>query len=155
MSAVKKIATRQYQHIVQEAITPAAGLTLPPQGWLCTVRNALSMSGAQLARRLGSTRAWINRTEKAELSGGVTLKTMQHMAQAMGCRFVYAIVPENGGIEDLILAQARKKAAQLVKKTNTQMALEAQTLAPKQISYEIDRLAKEMIEAMPSDFWDE
>lgn len=155
MPAVKKIATRQYRRIVQEAVKPAIELALPPQGWLCTVRNALSMSGAQLARRLGSTRAWINRTEKAELTGSVTLKTMQHMAQAMGCRFVYAIVPENGGVEDLILAQARKKAARLVKKTNTQMALEAQTLAPDQINYEIDRLAREMVEIMPSDFWDE
>lgn len=155
MPTVKKIAARQYRRIVQEVVKPAAALALPPQGWLCTVRNALSMSGAQLARRLGSTRAWINRTEKAELSGSVTLKTMQHMAEAMGCRFIYAIVPKNGGVDDLIYAQARKKAAQLVRKTSTQMALEAQTLAPDQIDYEIDRLAREMVETMPSDFWDE
>lgn len=155
MSAVKSVVTRQYRHIVQQALSQAVGLTVPPEGWLCTVRKALGMSGAQLARRLGVTRALINQTQKAELAGGVTLKTMQHMAEAMGCRFVYAIVPKEGGVDDLIRVQARKKAARLVAKTNTQMALEEQSLSSDQINYEIDRLVREMAEAMPSDFWDE
>lgn len=155
MSAIRKIATRQYQRLVQDAVQPADRLVLPPQGWISTVRSALGMSGAQVARRLGSTRAWISRTEKAESSGSVTLKTMQRMAEAMGCRFVYAIVPVNGGVEDLILTQARKKAARLVAASNTQMALEAQALTKDQVEYEVERLARQMMEAMPPDFWEE
>jgi len=152
--ALKKIVTRQYQAVVQQALNSTAELPLPPEGWICTVRKALNMSGAQLARRLKATRAWVHRTEKAELAGGVTLNTMKNMADAMGCRFVYAIVP-NGSIDDLVFTQARKKAVALVKKTSTQMALEAQTLSDDQIHYEIDRLTREVAENMPSDFWDD
>ena len=152
--AIKKVVIHQYRRIVQQAAEKVAGWITPKEGWICTVRKALGMSGVQLAHRLGVTKALAYRNESAELSGSVTLKTMQRIAEAMDCRFVYAIVP-NGEIDELILKQARKKAAVLVKKTNTQMALEEQSLSADQINYEIDRLAREMAETMPSDFWDE
>jgi len=44
------------------------------------------------------------------------------MAEAMGCRLVYAIVPANGSVDDLILLQARKKARALVTQAGTHMA---------------------------------
>ena|SRR5688572_27175043 len=152
--AIKKIVTRQYRDIAQQALGNAALWFIPKEGWICTVRKAFGMSGVQLAQRLGVTKAWVYRTEKAELSGGVTLKTMQRMAEAMGCRFVYAIMP-NSDIETFMFNQAKKKAASLVKKTNTQMALEAQALSEEQIAFEIDRLARDMVQNMPSDFWDD
>jgi predicted DNA-binding mobile mystery protein A len=58
---------------------------------LKTVRKAIGMSGSQLANRLGVTKGRVSQAESAELSGSATLKSMHSMAQAMNCRFVYAV----------------------------------------------------------------
>jgi predicted DNA-binding mobile mystery protein A len=149
--SVKTVARRQYQHTVDHV----AGLfspARPPEGWLRTVRKALGMSGAQLAKKMGITRSRVAQAEMAELSGGATLKSMQTAAEAMGCRFVYAVVPE-GRIEDLIKSQARKKAAALVGVASVHMALESQTLADDKIAQEVERLTRELAEQAPSDLW--
>lgn len=112
------------------------------------------MSGAQLARRMGVTRARIAQAETSEGEGGITLKSMQATAEAMGCRFIYAVVPE-GHVEDLILAQARRKATALVNAASNHMALESQTLPDDRIAKEIDRLTHELARDMPADFWND
>jgi predicted DNA-binding mobile mystery protein A len=148
---VKTIALQQYQRIVDKA-APHATLQTPPEGWLRTARKALGMSGAQLAKKMGLTRARIAQAEQAELHGGVTLKSMQATAEAMGCRFVYAIVPPHR-IEDIIMEQARKKAKAIVGTASKHMALESQTLPKDKIAKEVDRLAEDMAREMPSDLW--
>ena len=152
--SIKKIVVSQYQGIVNSTANQSRGISTPTEGWVRTVRKALNMSGAQLAKRMKVTRARVQKIETAELDSAVTLKTMQCTAQAMGCRFVYAIVPEQE-IENLISEQARKKAEALVHTTNTHMALEAQTLPNEKVNYEIERLTQEILNKMPMDFWDE
>lgn len=150
----KAVASKQYRAIVNRANAPfrrqRAGM--PREGWIATVRKALGMSGTQLAKRLGVTRARISQAERAEVVGGVTLKTMRATAEAMGCRFVYAIVPETR-VEDIIAAQAHVKARAVVAKASAQMALEDQALSRTQNAEEIERVADELMRAMPSDFW--
>jgi predicted DNA-binding mobile mystery protein A len=151
--SVKNVAQQQYQRIVDAAATTLSGSTsVPPEGWLRTVRKALGMSGAQLGKRMDVTRARIAQAEHAELTGGATLKSMQAAAEAMGCRFVYAIVPDKR-IEDVIAAQARKKAAALVGTASTHMALESQNLPKDEIAAEVARVAGELAREMPPDFW--
>jgi predicted DNA-binding mobile mystery protein A len=149
--SVKSVAQQQYQRLVDGA-AGHIGLRTPPEGWLRTVRKALGMSGAQLAKRMGVTRARIAQAERAELGGGATLKSMQAAAEAMGCRFVYAIVPEKR-IEDVIAAQARKKAKALVGTASTHMALESQNLPNDMIAAEVERHAGDLAREMPPDFW--
>jgi predicted DNA-binding mobile mystery protein A len=149
---VKKVVQQQYQNIVDAAATTLSGSSVPPEGWLRTVRKALGMSGAQLGKRMGLTRARIAQAEHVELTGGATLKSMQAAAEAMGCRFVYAIVPDKR-IEDVIAAQARKKAAALVGTASTHMALESQNLPKDQIASEVARVEGELAREMPPDFW--
>ncbi len=149
--SVKTIAQQQYQRSVNAAVGHA-GLRTPREGWMRTVRKALGMSGAQLAKRMGVTRARIAQAEQAELVGGVTLNSMQAFAEAMGCRFVYAIVPPTR-VEDLIVAQARKKAEALVGTASKHMALESQTLPDDKIAQEVERLTSEIAREMAPDFW--
>jgi predicted DNA-binding mobile mystery protein A len=149
--SVRDIVQQQYQRLVDSAAS-RSGLQTPPEGWLRTVRKALGMSGPQLAKRMGVTRARVAQAEHAELSGGATLKSMQAAAEAMGCRFVYAVVPDNR-IEDVIAAQARKKAMALVRTASTHMALESQNLSNEKIAAEVDRIANELAREMPPDFW--
>jgi len=150
---VKTIVRQQYQRIVDNAASHA-GLQTPLEGWLRTVRNALGMSGAQLARKMGVTRARVAQAERAERSGGITLKSMQATAEAMGCRFVYAIVPPER-IEDIIMAQARKKAMAVVGTASKHMALENQTLPNDKIAQEVERLTQEIAREMPPDLWND
>ncbi|MBX6368926.1 MAG: mobile mystery protein A [Rhodospirillales bacterium] len=150
----KGAVVRQYQAIVNRAAGRVGSLAVPPEGWVATVRKALGMSGAQLAERLGVTRARISQAERAEVEGGVTLKTMHAAAEAMGCRFVYAIVPK-GRIEDIVAEQARKKARALVNRASGHMALESQPLSEEQNAEEAERIAESLLREMPADLWAE
>ncbi|NWF73355.1 MAG: mobile mystery protein A [Nitrospirae bacterium] len=152
--SVKAIISKQYQDKVDRAAARVRKIAVPPEGWLCTARKALGMSAAQLARRLGVTRAQVSNTEKGELSGSVTMKTLQTMAETMGYRFVYVIVPEEK-VQAILADRAKKKATRLVEETHKHMALEEQALSEKQISFEIERLQQDLIRNMPSDFWDD
>src|SRR5690242_8909577 len=104
---VKRAVREQYRAIVD--FSHGSNIEMPAEGWIRTVRKALGMSGAQLAKRMGVTRARIAQAEKAELEGGVTLKSMQATAEALGCKFVYAFEPPVT-VDNIIMAQARKKA---------------------------------------------
>jgi predicted DNA-binding mobile mystery protein A len=112
------------------------------------------MSGAQLARKMGVTPALISQAECNEVSGSVTLKTMQEMAEAMGCRFVCAILPPKGKeTEDVILTQTMKKARAISERTDERMALEGQSLSSAELEKQIKRLAQRLAIEMKSDFW--
>ena len=82
------------------------------------------------------------------------MKSMQATARAMGCRFVYAIVPP-GRVEDVIMAQARKKATAVVGTASKHMALESQTLPNDKMAQEVERLTREIAQEMSPDFWND
>jgi hypothetical protein len=67
---------------------------------------------------------------------------------------VYAVIPEKE-IESVIRDRAVLKAKEQIKAASTQMALEAQALSNEQLTFEVDRLASEIIEKMPSDLWND
>lgn len=155
--SIKQIVIGQYRDIVGQAGKAVADVAVPQEGWVKTVRKALNMSVAQLAKRLEVTRAYIYKAENAEQSGGLTLKKMNQIANAMDCRFVYAIVPwmPPYTIEEMVSIKAKKMTAEIVKKTNTNMALEAQALSLEDLEKEIDRVAEEILRDKPSDIWNE
>jgi len=105
-------------------------------------------------KKAGCDKARISRAEHDEPLGSMTLKSMQTMAQAMGCRFVYAVVPERE-VEVVIKQRAIQRARAKVKLASTHMALEAQSLSNEQLDFEIERLAAEITEKIPSNFWDD
>ncbi|MET0091013.1 MAG: mobile mystery protein A [Candidatus Thiodiazotropha sp.] len=151
---MKEVVQKQYREHINRVRHQLKDLTMPSEGWLRTARKALGMSGAQLARRLGVTRAMVSNTERAEQDGGVTLKTLQNMAQAMDCRLVYAIIPEQE-IEAILQARAYKKAREQVMAAGVQMALEAQTLSQDKLDEQVQRLAREILEKRGSLLWNE
>jgi len=155
LMGIEAIVLKQYRDKVNQAVKRFGGYSMPlSEGWLKTARKALGMSGAQLAQRLGVTKGRVSQAETSELSGGVTLRTMQSMAQAMSCRFVYAIIPEKD-IESVIKDQAIIKAKARVKAASTHMALEAQSLDRQALDSEIERITSEIMSKIPADFWSE
>lgn len=152
---VKNTARQQIiRKINASANMPAANLWSPADGWIATIRKSLGMSGAELGRRLNLKRGRISQAEKAELEGAVSLRTMQRMAEGLGCKFVYAIIPESGNLEDVIRIQAHKKAKEIVNRAATHMALEKQSIGHEKNLDEIKNLTDEFARTQPSGFWD-
>lgn len=153
--SVRATAKRQYMRMVDRAVEQIGSLQIPPEGWLTTMRKALGMSVPQLARRAGVTKAAIYQAERQERERGITIRQMEKLADSLGGRFVYAIVPADGHIRDLLQVHARAKAERIVRRASSHMALEQQSLTNEQIVQEMERLANRLVHDMPSDFWDE
>ncbi len=153
--SIEKIVAKQYRDKVNQAVSQFGRFSmLPQEGWLRTVRTAFGMSGTQLAKRLGVTKARISKAEQDEPLGSVTLKTMQSMAEAMDCKFIYAVVPKQN-VEEVIRLRAIGKARMQVKAASTHMALEAQSLSKEQLHFEIERIAAQIVDRMPADLWND
>jgi predicted DNA-binding mobile mystery protein A len=153
--SVKETVRSQYVRWVDGTVDRLANSrAAPSEGWIATLRKALGMSGAQLARRVGVSRAAIHQAEGNEREGVVTMQQMRKLATAMGGEFVYAIVPTQR-VSEVLKVRARAKAAAMVKRASSHMALESQALSREQNESEIERLAENLVRAMPSDFWDE
>ena len=97
----------------------------PPRGWLRAIRDAIGMSQADLAARLGVTRQRVAQLEHAEVDGSIQLSTLRRAAEAMDCVLVYALVP-NTTLEDTVYRQAFNVAANDVDRARQTMLLEAQ-----------------------------
>lgn len=153
--SVKSTARRQYQAKVDRAAnSPATALTIPSEGWIATLRKALDITGAQLGRLTGRTRATISAAEKSEREGGITLQNLSAMAEVMNCKLVYALVPKEGSASELLEAQAHRKAETLVSKASAHMALEKQALRSEERARQVELLAEELLRERPSDIWE-
>jgi predicted DNA-binding mobile mystery protein A len=126
----------------------------PPKGWLRAVRDALGMTTAQFAKRLGVSQPRIVELEQSEASGGVTLNTLQRAAEALGCRLVYALVPENP-LEDTVRARAKLIATRQSGAVEHTMRLEDQAVTSEKVSKELLQRRIEELMRRPARLWDE
>lgn len=153
--SVKSTARRQHQARIDAAAnSPTKALVVPSEGWVSTVRNALGITGAQLGRLTGKTRATISAAEKSERDGRITLQSLGALAEAMNCRLVYALLPNEGSVNGLLEEQARRRAEELVSKASAHMALEKQALQPEKRARQIELLADELLRDRPSEIWE-
>ncbi len=126
----------------------------PPMGWVAAVRQGLGMSAAQLASRLGVTRAAVSQLEQREAEGGATIKALRQAADALGCELVYAIVPRSGTFEDLVQQRAAMVAKQLVGRANHSMRLEDQQVEQHEVSDQEQVVTRRLLAEWPRDLWD-
>jgi predicted DNA-binding mobile mystery protein A len=126
---------------------------LPVKGWIRAIREALGMSGKQLANHLNVSQPRIPKLEQDELTGVVSLKTMRQAAEAMDCVFVYAIVPRTT-LEETVRAQARKVAESRTQRVSHTMLLEAQNLSAGEQSASFEAAVDELVREMPKELWD-
>jgi predicted DNA-binding mobile mystery protein A len=125
----------------------------PAKGWVRAIREALGMSGTQLASRLKVSQPRIPRLEQDEVSGAVSLKTMRLAAEAMDCVFVYAIVPRTT-LEENVRVQARKVAEARMQRVSHSMLLEAQSLSVEEQRASLDAAVEELVRDMPKELWE-
>jgi predicted DNA-binding mobile mystery protein A len=127
-------------------------LARPPKGWVKAIREALNMSTAQLARRMGISQPSVAGVEQSESAGRIQLDTLQRAAEALNCRLVYALVP-NESLETTVRARARRLAIEHLGSVDHTMTLEDQSVKDSEArERQIEELA-EQINARA--LWDE
>jgi len=127
---------------------------VPERGWINTIRTTLNMTMAQLGTKLNITRQGVKRIEESEANGAITLNSLKDVASAMELKLVYAMVPTNGNINDLIQIKAEKLAKKIVLRTNQNMKLEDQGIGDEKIAKTIKELANEIKREMRKSLWD-
>jgi predicted DNA-binding mobile mystery protein A len=148
-----RLVARQQLDKTLSACGSVRQITPPVKGWLRAIRDALGMSGKQLANRLKVSQPRIPRLEQDEVSGAVTLKTMRQAAEALDCVFVYAIVPRTS-LEDTVRVQARTVAEARMQRVSHSMLLEAQSLSAGEQRASLDAAVEELVREMPKELWE-
>lgn len=126
----------------------------PPKGWLRAIRDALGMTTAQFGRRLGVSQPRIIELEKSEVSGGVTLHTLQRAAEALGCRLVYVLLPERP-LAEIVKERAALVADRQSSAVEHTMRLEDQAVKDKTAARELRQQMIEDLLRRPARLWDE
>ena len=128
----------------------------PPSGWLKAVRGALGISARQLASIVGTDSSAIIRLEEREPEGKMTLELLDRAAKAMGCKVVYAIVPDDQfeSLEGIVDHRARIAATELIQKVEHSMRLEDQGSFDASIAKaELEKLSQELKHKMDARIW--
>lgn len=109
-----------------DKFTDAKQTARPLRGWLRAVREALGVSQQEVATATRVKRQSIIGFEEAEADDRITLHNLRRVADAMGCKLVYAIVPKSGSIQELADQRMRSEATKRVLSVEHTMALEDQ-----------------------------
>jgi len=107
--SIKQTLHRKYIKKVNETRLVAQEIEQPSEGWMKTIRKALGMTLEQFASRSGLKRSRLCQIEDAELSGQINMNTLNKIAESVGCRVVYAIVPDKD-IEEILDDRAQLMA---------------------------------------------
>lgn len=125
----------------------------PRGGWVRAIREALGMTQIQLGTRASVSRQSVQSFEQAEAERRITLDSLDRLARALGCRLVYALVPEEGSLEGLRERQAQAVAEALLKPTDHSMKLEAQGVSTVERDRQWQLLIEDLLNGSPRKLW--
>lgn len=139
------------------ALTRWRDAKLPPRpasGWIKAIREALGMSAAELARRLGVGVPTATRMELSEAEDRITLATLRRAAEALGCELHYALVPQQA-LADTLENRALTLARQQMAAVSHTMALEAQSTSKETVEAQTRALAETLLKGSRRALWRE
>ena len=150
----KTIGTQR--RIMDKKIQPWLSLRnekVPPTGWLKAIRGALGISSRQLAQILGVDMSAVIRLEAREPEGKITLEMLKRAANAMSCKVVYSIVPQEEfeSLEAIVNERAKKAAKELLQKVEHSMRLEDQ--GSPDSNADLAKLTEKLKEKMDPRIW--
>lgn len=154
MKAKHKKLAREQLDATLKCFEPLKTLVPHGKGWTRAIRNALGMTGEQLAIRLNVNKQRVSRIEQDEKLGKVRLETLRNVAEAMDCIFVYAFVPRDS-LEQTVRNQAKLVAQKRAARSNQMMRLEKQELSNSEKEKSLKDLIVDIINTMPKSLWDE
>jgi predicted DNA-binding mobile mystery protein A len=110
------------------------------------------MNMRQLADRLGVGQSRIVKIEQDELSGALTIKTLEKIADKLDCVFIYGFAPRTT-LENTVQKQAVCIAQERMYNISHHMYLEAQELTNHHSKEAFESMVEEILES-PSKLWD-
>jgi predicted DNA-binding mobile mystery protein A len=134
------------------ALKPTDRFDPPARKWVRAIRDALGMSGVQLARRLNIRPQSVEALERSEADGTIQLKTLRRVAEALDCTLVYALVPKNT-LEASVDTRARMIALRALRRASHTMKLEAQETSDAKREEQVETYIKEVMK--DREIWNE
>jgi predicted DNA-binding mobile mystery protein A len=133
-----------------EQMRPVERHASPARGWIKAIRQALGMTTAQLALRMGIRQPSVVAIEQSEAGGTIELATLRRAAEALGCTLVYALIP-NQPLEATLKDRARTFARRRRKPVEHSMLLEDQQVMRTESDADLDQILRE---TNPARLWD-
>lgn len=149
----KKLVLEQFDRKIKH-LSKLSEVKIPEDGWIYSIRQALSISLKQLGNRMKLSAAGVKEMENREKNHSITLKSLNDFASALELKFVYGFIPKDGSLEKMIEKRALEIATQIVLKTSHTMALEDQQNEPARIKKAIKDRAQQIKNEMPKYLWD-
>jgi predicted DNA-binding mobile mystery protein A len=102
---------------------------------------------------MGVIKQRVERIQKDEVSGKVTLETMQKAAEALHCEFVYILIPKEGSLDKSLTQQAHKLADEILNSVDSTMKLENQATSTQSKKDLHKKLVHDLLEKLDRRFW--
>ncbi len=112
------------------------------------------MTTTQYARRLGVSQPRVVELERSEVSGKVTLATLERAAEALGCRLVYVLLPERP-LAEVVQARARSLTDKELDSVQHTMRLEDQAVINAQANKALRQQIMQDLLRKPARLWDD
>jgi len=154
MKAKHKKLAREQLDATLKRFEPLKTLVPPGKGWIRAIRDALGMTGEQLAARLNVNKQRVSRIQQDEKLGKVKLETLRNVADALDCVFVYGFIPRVS-LEQTLRNQALLAAKKRMARSNQTMRLEKQELNDNEKDKVLNELVDDIVNEMPRTLWSE
>jgi predicted DNA-binding mobile mystery protein A len=128
-----------------KGLRPLAGTARPHRGWIRAIRDALGMSGAELAARMGVGQRNVSDLERSEQHETIRLETLRRAADALDCDLAYVLLPRTS-LDQAVKTQARRKAARHLEQVAHHSRLEDQAVDADDTEAELEELAARLID---------
>jgi predicted DNA-binding mobile mystery protein A len=146
------LAQKQLDATLRQAAA-IASLETPRSGWIKSIRQALGMTAAQLAKRLRTSPQSVLALEKREVAGSITLATLEKAARALDCQMRVVFIP-NRGIEESVTRRAMERARDERNQIVHTMGLEGQAKGVREV-LDLDKIAESWRTKRRTRLWDE
>lgn len=153
MQAKHKKLVRQQLDKTLKRLETLKTVIRPGKGWIRAIRDALGMTGEQLAERLNVNKQRVSRIQQDEKLGKVKLETLRNVAEALDCIFVYGFIPRES-LEQTVRNQALLVAKKRMAQSNQTMRLEQQELSETEKARALEDLVEDIMNEMPKSLWD-
>ena len=148
-----KLVRRQLDNKL-ERFRPLGDIRPPRKGWIRAIRDALGMTGEQLAKRIGTNKQRVARIESDESQGRVTIKTLRRVAEGLDCVFVYGFVPRTS-LEDTVRNRAIRVASKRMDRVSRTMELEQQGLDDREQEIIIEDATQQLMDTSAKTLWND
>lgn len=126
----------------------------PAEGWIRIIRKTLGMTIKQLAGRMDVDPSRITRIEADEMADALTIRTLKHAAEAMGCELHYVIMPKMP-INDMLQQQAQRIAKKKIDDIHHTMVLEDQGIDEIMLAELLEDFVADLLKGNPKYLWDD